>query len=151
VDFLLLETMGTEREAQAAAAAAASTGMEFVLSFLCSRDGRLYSGEPLEDAVRNVLPFEPAALGVNCVSPRFLGAALQILRAAVRVPICVYGNVGLPGEEKSENLRCDMDPEEYGEFAARWIADGAAVVGGCCGTTPAHIRAVADAAKRTAG
>jgi S-methylmethionine-dependent homocysteine/selenocysteine methylase len=57
--------------------------------------------------------------------------------------IVVYGNVGRPGEELSGTLVLDVEPEEYGRLAREWVQQGARVVGGCCGTTPEHIAAVA--------
>lgn len=57
--------------------------------------------------------------------------------------VVVYGNVGRPGEELSGTLVLDVEPEEYGHLARKWVQQGAHVVGGCCGTTPEHIAAVA--------
>ena len=55
----------------------------------------------------------------------------------------VYANVGRPGEELSGTLVLDVEPEEYGRLAREWVRHGAHIVGGCCGTTPEHIAAVA--------
>jgi S-methylmethionine-dependent homocysteine/selenocysteine methylase len=159
VDFLLLETMGTAREAQAAARAAAETGMEFALSFLCRHDGCLYSGEPLEEAVRRTEAHRPAAFLINCVSPRFIGNALEKLRTALGrrgagkvTPTGLYGNVGTPGGEQGtpagRGMDEDVGPEAYAAYALRWAALGASIIGGCCGTTPDHIRAVAAALRK---
>ena len=57
--------------------------------------------------------------------------------------VVVYGNVGRPGEELSGRLILDVGPEEYGHLAREWVQRGASIVGGCCGTTPEHIAAVA--------
>ena len=57
--------------------------------------------------------------------------------------VVVYGNVGRPGEELSGTLVLDVRPEEYGHLAREWVQQGASIVGGCCGTTPEHIAAVA--------
>ncbi len=151
VDFLLLETMGTLREAAAAAGAASGTGLEFVVSFLCNREGSLYSGEPLGEAVRLVMRLSPAAFSLNCVSPGFMGRSLANLQSALRataggehVPVGLYANVGAPGGEHGP-LLMDVSPGAYAEFAMTWVDAGASLIGGCCGTTPEHIRAIAEA------
>jgi S-methylmethionine-dependent homocysteine/selenocysteine methylase len=125
-----------------------------VLSFLCTLDGRLYSGEELDDAVAAVLPLRPAGLAVNCVSARHIAVALEILHTTLErhagvlhspelsasFPLGVYANTGVAGEERNESMMRDVDPEEYAAFARRWIQAGASIVGGCCGTTPDYIR-----------
>lgn len=144
-DFLLLETLGTIREAVAACKAASVTGKEVVVSFLCNDQGDLYSGEPLQDAVAAVLPFTPTALSINCVSPRVIDKAIAVLCAASSLPFSVYANVGKPGNEHSEVMSCDVNEEEYAAFALHWLEEGAAVIGGCCGTTPGYIKKLAEA------
>ena len=144
-DFLFLETFGTIRESLAAASAARGTGKEFVVSFLVTMKGTLYGGESVKDAVAAIAPLAPAALSVNCVSPRYVHLALDQLRtAAGAIPTGVYANVGLPGGEHGGTLRTDVDPEEYLSFARRWRAEGARIIGGCCGTSPDYIRLLAD-------
>ncbi len=154
VDFLLLETFGTIREARAACTAAVATDKEVVLSLLCTPDGRLYSGEQLDDAVAAVLPLRPAGLAVNCVSARHIAVAFETLRTTFlgrtglldvpdtsgSFPLGVYANAGVAGEEQNESMVRDVNPEEYAAFARQWIRAGAAIVGGCCGTTPDYIR-----------
>jgi S-methylmethionine-dependent homocysteine/selenocysteine methylase len=144
-DFLLLETMGTIREAAAACKAAAATGKEVVVSFLCNENGDLYGGESLHDAVSAILPFAPTALSINCVSPRVIEKAVARLRSASSLPFGVYANVGVPGKEHSEPMSCDVTEEEYSAFALQWSHHGAAIIGGCCGTTPAYIRKLVEA------
>ena len=144
-DFLLLETMGTIREAVAACKAAAATGKEVVASFLCNENGDLYGGEPLHDAVAALQPFAPTALSINCVSPRVIEKALARLCAASSLPFGVYANVGIPGKEHNVVMSCDVNEEEYSAFALRWQQQGAAIIGGCCGTTPAYIRRMVEA------
>jgi S-methylmethionine-dependent homocysteine/selenocysteine methylase len=139
-DFLLLETMNTVREAHAACRAAIETGLEVVVSFICGPDGNLYGGDSLGDAIRLLEPLGPTAFSINCVSPRFLTAAIANLRRATRLPFGVYGNVGLPDSETGWEFTWDVGPEEYALAAEGWAAAGAAIIGGCCGTTPDYIR-----------
>jgi homocysteine S-methyltransferase len=144
-DFLLLETIGTIREAEAACKAAAATGKEVVVSFLCNNAGDLYGGEPLQDAIVAVLPFGPTAFSINCVSPRVMQTGIAKIRAASPLPFGVYANVGRPGEEHGKVMVCDVSEEEYSLFALQWKQEGAAIIGGCCGTTPGYIRRLVEA------
>jgi len=144
VDFLLLETMGTLREARAACGAAAETGKEVVVSFLARADGTLYSGEPLQDAVEAVRAQGALAISLNCLSPRLLETPFRLLRELTDLPLGIYGNVGRPGQEESKEFVSEVSAEEYAAFAAEWVAAGASIVGGCCGTTPAMMRAVRE-------
>lgn len=136
VDLILAETMNTVREAAAAARGAAASGLPFVVSCVTDGDGRLLSGERVEDFARALLalPAPPDALGVNCVAARSLAGDLARLAAAAPgIPLAAYGNTfGEP-----------VAPEDYAALAAEWVALGARLVGGCCGTTAAHTAAVA--------
>ena len=144
VDFILLETMNTLREASIACAAACMTGKEVVVSFLCNPEGNLYSGEPLEDAVGEITHLNPVAFSINCVSVRHLTEAITRLRRASSLPFGVYANVGLPEQEQGWTFTHDAFEEGYARHASRWSLLGAAFIGGCCGTTPAYIRKLAE-------
>jgi S-methylmethionine-dependent homocysteine/selenocysteine methylase len=152
VDFLLLETMGTVREAAAAAVAARASGLEYVVSFICDNEGRLLGGETISDALRAILPHLPAGFSVNCVSPRVIAAALRGLtsalsglRPALDLPLGVYANVGEAGANLDGEFTVDVDADEYAGFARGWYREGFRIIGGCCGTTPEYIRRTAAA------
>lgn len=150
VDIILLETMNTIREAYAACEAATKTGKEVVVSFICDNDGHVLGGESLKDAVRAIDALHPAAYSINCVSPRFIGAALRELKVASHVPIMLYGNVGLPESDKHGwEFTHDISETEYAAAAAEWRNEGVAIIGGCCGTTPEYIRALASPVQGT--
>jgi S-methylmethionine-dependent homocysteine/selenocysteine methylase len=145
-DLLLLETFGTAREWLAAARAAAATGLPVVASATTRKDGALLSGEPLGAAARELLalPSPPVAVGVNCVPARRLAASLALLAAAAPgVPLAAYGNTGLPLDEASGSFAEPIGPEEYAGAALSWVALGARLVGGCCGTRAGHVAALA--------
>ena len=144
VDFILIETMNTAREAAAAAQAAAATGLPFAVSFVCRSDGRLFSGESVTAAARAVLPFGPALLGINCTPTLTLHEPLAELAAVTTLPLAAYGNVGHTDDVSGWTLTDDVPPEEYARYAARWLetAPNLRLLGGCCGTSPAHIRAL---------
>lgn len=141
VDLILVETMNCIAEARAAGAAAAETGLPFWLSFVCDGRGRLLSGEALEAAIAAVEDCAPDVVGVNCLPPSAVDACLPALAASGR-PFGVYANLGAPDPHAPDRRAEHHTPGQYVEQARRWVAAGARVVGGCCGTTPAHIRAL---------
>jgi S-methylmethionine-dependent homocysteine/selenocysteine methylase len=146
VDFILLETMNTIREARAACEAAVATGKEVVVSFICDRAGNLYGGEPLADAIRTIVPVGPVGFSINCVSPRFLMPNIHIARATTDLPLGVYANIGIPENEKRGwAFTQDIGPGEYATYAGDWMHQGVAMIGGCCGTTPEYIDALVRA------
>lgn len=142
VDFLLVETMMTVREAVAAAEACALTGKEFAVSFVTDAGGRLLSGEPIAAAVEAVTPFAPTALLINCVSAQHMLGAFRRLRDATSLPAGCYANTGDPGPMGEEAIRRDVDIPAFVEASIGWVEAGARIIGGCCGTTPAHIEAL---------
>lgn len=148
VDLLLIETQNTIREACAAARAAQATGKPFWVSFTLDAQNNLLSGESLADAVRAVLPYRPAAVLVNCVPTAQVESAVRLLRAVTppEIPIGAYANAGRIDPDTGEwTMEGGDTPEGYAEAARRWRAAGATVIGGCCGTQPAHIQALAAA------
>lgn len=155
VDLLMLETFGTVREVRTACAAATATGLEVLVSLLARPDGRLWSGEPIADAVAALAPLRPAAFSLNCAPARSMATLITTLRSALTThfgaalpPIGVYANAGREGEELTGELVEDVGPEEYALLAIRWSRAGASIIGGCCGTRPEHCAAVADALER---
>ncbi len=139
VDLILCETHNAVRELAAAAGAAKATGLPVVASMVTDGAGRLLSGEAIEDAVRVLEPLAADALSINCVPAARLGADLARLAAAAPgVPLAAYGNLGLPADDLGWAFTEELSPEAYAEHARRWLMLGARLVGGCCGTIPAH-------------
>ena len=144
-DLILVETMNMVREATIAAEAAARTGLPFWVSFTLGGDDRLLSGETLAEAVRAVLPLEPQAMLINCIPVAQVSSALRALRLAAgddRLRIGAYANVGHVDDEVGWTLTDAVSPAAYATAAREWLALGASLIGGCCGTTPAHIAAL---------
>ncbi|MBX3002931.1 MAG: homocysteine S-methyltransferase family protein [Anaerolineales bacterium] len=139
VDLLLLETMKDIAETEAAAEAAKATGLPFGVSFICKLDGRLFSGESIADAARAIEPHGPAFIGINCTAAPYLHHALHELRAATTLPLSAYANPSETEDYINWDPTAAEQPEGYAEFARQWLADGAKLIGGCCGTTPEHI------------
>ena len=114
-----------------------------MVSMVTNGAGHLLSGEDVRDAVAALAPLEPDAIGINCVPAARLAGDLAMLAAAASgVPLVAYGNLGLPADGPGWSFTEDLAPEDYAAEAARWIALGARIVGGCCGTTGEHTRAL---------
>lgn len=141
-DLVWIETMSAIREAHAAAEAAAQHKLPFAVSFIVQETGDLLSGERLEDAMAAVEPFDPLAIGLNCIPPRGLSTILPRLRGATPRPLSAYAHIGNPTPLRGWTFSEDTTPSEYAAYARQWYNLGATIVGGCCGTTPAHIRAI---------
>jgi S-methylmethionine-dependent homocysteine/selenocysteine methylase len=141
VDAILCETHNTLREALAAVSAARATGLPVLVSFVCWEGATLLSGERLGDAARAVRELGPAAVLVNCLPPSNASACLAVL-ADVGIPFGIYANLGAPDDTTGFRRSESIGPERFAEAAAGWVAAGARLVGGCCGTTPAHIAAI---------
>jgi S-methylmethionine-dependent homocysteine/selenocysteine methylase len=160
VDAILVETMNTIREAVAAARAARAVGLPCLVSFVCqaapqlhgeppasgalagSRAATLLGGEPLADALAAAASEGADAVLVNCLPIASAVACLPALRAA-GPPWGVYANLGAPGIDAGPWSHEHCAPAEFAERAAAWLAAGARITGGCCGTGPAHIEAIA--------
>src|ERR1019366_6761369 len=85
------------------------------------------------------------AIGVNCsTGPASVLTALEAMRAATTLPLAGMPNAGMPREVEGRNIYL-CSPEYMASFARKAIAAGAQIVGGCCGTTPNHIRAMGSA------
>jgi len=141
VDAVLIETMNSAREAEAALRAAREAGCAALVSFVCGANARLLSGEPLAEAIARVAPFAPLAAGVNCAPWSELAACLPVLRSS-GFAFAAYGNLGAPLANGSRSH--ELSPDAFAEQALRWLASGASWVGGCCGTEPRHIAALAQ-------
>jgi S-methylmethionine-dependent homocysteine/selenocysteine methylase len=143
VELILLETHNTVRELVAAARAAKESGTPFIASMVTDGGGRLLSGESIEDAVRALEPLEPDALSINCVPAARLRSDIAVIAAAAPgIPLATYGNLGLPADDLGWAFTESLSPESYAEHARAWLDLGARLVGGCCGTTPAHTAAL---------
>lgn len=147
VDFVMVETMPSIAEAVIALSAAGETGAPVTVGFVClpgreAEPPRLMSGETLADAVAAVEPLGPAAILVNCVDSETVAAALVALREATRLPIGGYANFGAVDDEVGWQVGDPQDADVFAAGAERWLAAGASIIGGCCGTTPAHTAAL---------
>jgi S-methylmethionine-dependent homocysteine/selenocysteine methylase len=142
VDLILLETVNSVREARIGLAAAHEAGLPCWVSFVCDEQGRLFTGETLADAARALAPLNPEAILLNCAPPPDVAAGLRALAEAFAGPKGAYPHIGRfdPPEWMFTD---EYPPDRYLAEARRWVELGARILGGCCGTTPDHIRALA--------
>ena len=148
VDAILCETLNSVREARAALSAARATGLPVLVSFVCWRGATLLSGESLAEAVEAVSGLSPAALLVNCLPPENVASCLGVL-AEAGLPFGAYANLGVPDPLTGFQRSDETSPERFAEHAIDWLGAGARFVGGCCGTTPDHIRAIAQRLRKS--
>ncbi|MBI4364987.1 MAG: homocysteine S-methyltransferase family protein [Candidatus Latescibacteria bacterium] len=143
VDLILIETMNSIAEAKAALRGAKPAGLPVLVSFMCRTALEIWSGEPFPDALRAVEPFKPDAILVNCVAPPMVAACLEEMARCTRTPTGCYPNAGEPDMAHGTwTFDPAWTPDRFAETAATWVARGAQVIGGCCGTGPEHIRAL---------
>ena len=144
-DGLLLETFNTVREAMAALDAAAATRLPVIVSFACREGGRLLSGDEVGVAAAAVSLPEVAAVGINCTAVKDVMPALAALGEATHLPLAAYANNGYFAADAPHLAAEPLTPERYAQCALAWLAAGARLLGGCCGTSPEHVAAVAAA------
>ena len=145
-DLLLFETFSGLRELAEAVAVARGLGDLPVMAQLTfTADGRTPAGEGPEAVARELERLGVAAIGVNCgVGPQVALDVVQALRRTTRLPISAQPNAGLPSRAGGRSFYL-ATPAYFGEYARRFMDAGVRLVGGCCGTTPAHIAAMRDA------
>jgi homocysteine S-methyltransferase len=84
-----------------------------------------------------------AAIGVNCTAPGYVAGLVSAIRTATGKPIVVYPNSGETYQADDNSRTGDTEASEFAKLAHVWHEHGARIIGGCCRTTPAQIRAVA--------
>lgn len=147
VDFLIPETINAVREGAVMAKAASDSGLPFVISFVVNEKGLLLDGTPIAQAVEQTDLPGRVAVGLNCRPIEVIDAALDKLTACYEGPIMVYPNgIGHPHDDLGwvfeEN---DASIEKFVAAEQNWHKQGAKILGGCCGTTPKYIEALATA------
>jgi len=149
VDLLVIETQFDLAEAQAAIRGAHSvTSLPIVCSFSYDRGSRSMMGVKPAQMAAELGASGVVALGINCgrsLEDNF--TALRELNQATNLPIWFKPNAGLPRTDEEGRLHYDVTPEMMAAQVPLWIEAGARLVGGCCGTSPEHIKAIAQAVK----
>ncbi|MEG9861189.1 MAG: methionine synthase [Parvularculales bacterium] len=154
-DLLLVETIIDTLNAKAALHAVADVFKEMrwrvpviVSGTITDKSGRTLSGQTVEAFWYSIRHIRPLAVGLNCaLGAEQLRPWLVDLSRVADVPVSIYPNAGLPNAFGEYNQTADQMAEHVGQFAREGLVN---LVGGCCGTTPEHIRALCGAVKNVA-
>lgn len=143
-DLLVVETMMSLQETRAALIAAKEVcDLPVMATMTFESDGRTLYGT---DAVTAAVVLESLgadAIGTNCsTGPDKMADVVRRMASVTTVPIIAKPNAGLPSLDENGNTVYDMEAEEFGVSMKALVEAGASIVGGCCGTTPDHIRAL---------
>ena len=147
-DLVLLETFGSVQEALIAVDAAkkSAPSLPLAVSLSVVEDGKTAGGDPLLPAFARLRAAGADMVGVNCaVGPRAVYDALAPIIADIDCPVSVMPNAGYP-HRVGDRAVYESAPSYFARFARDFVELGANIVGGCCGTTPDHIRAMAPEA-----
>jgi len=148
VDVFMLETFRDPAEVQAAIAAVRSvSALPIVAQLTTEEDGQTPDGAPVEACAQALVAAGADVVGLNCsVGPAPMLETLERLAQAVSVPLSAQPNAGRPRDIEGRNLYLSS-PDYLASYARRFVELGVRLVGGCCGTTPAHIRQMHAAVK----
>ncbi len=147
-DLLLIETIFDTLNAKAAIAAAIDVAPElprWISVTIVDKSGRTLSGQTVEAFWTSVTHADPVIVGVNCsLGAREMRPSVEALARVAPVPVASYPNAGLPNAFGGFDETPEITSTLLGEFAQAGLVN---VVGGCCGTTPKHVRMIADAVR----
>ncbi len=147
VDMLIIETMPALNEAREALLAAEETAPQLPVLVMVTVDdeSNCLDGSSPQQAAALLTEWGADAIGVNCsTGPSTVLTAIEAMRSATTLPLAAMPNAGMPRAIEGRNIYL-CSPEYMASFARKAIAAGAQIVGGCCGTTPNHIRAMRSA------
>ncbi|HJT90326.1 MAG TPA: bifunctional homocysteine S-methyltransferase/methylenetetrahydrofolate reductase [Mycobacterium sp.] len=152
VDVLVLETFGYLDELlEAVRVTAEVTDLPILAQATFTTDGHTPGGETPREVATALTALPIAALGANCtVGPQRMLGIVEELRRATTLPISAQPNAGLPRRTQGRRFEYSLDHDYFARYARRCVEAGASIVGGCCGTTPTHIRAVSAAVEQFA-
>ena len=146
-DLIIIETMSALNEAREALAAAREVAPDLPVLVMVTVDdeGNCLDGASPAQAASLLTEWGAGAIGVNCsTGPATALTAIEAMRAATALPLAAMPNAGLPRAVEGRNIYL-CSPEYMAEFTRKAIVAGVQFVGGCCGTTPNHIRAMRSA------
>lgn len=151
VDAIIIETMSDLKEALAAVEGAKqATSLPILVSMSFDTHGRTMMGVKPEDAAVKLWGRGVDVIGANC--GRTLKETLEAIRkmrdAVPKATMMAKPNAGLPHEKNGESIY-DVTPDVMAEYALKFVAHGVKIFGGCCGSTPEHIRAIVGALRGT--
>jgi methionine synthase I (cobalamin-dependent)/5,10-methylenetetrahydrofolate reductase len=149
VDFFILETFSDINEIHQAIRAIRNLAGDaaIVAEMTIQEDGNSIYGTTPEVFTAKLEAWGADVIGVNCsVGPAHMYECIEKMARVTTLPLCAMPNAGIPREIDGRNIYL-CSPEYMAEYAKRFILAGARIVGGCCGTTPSHIRAMRAAIK----
>jgi len=147
VDLLILETFGYLEEIHQAMLAArdVSASLPLVAQVTIDEDGNCLDGSDPQTFVPKLVEWGADVIGCNCsVGPVAMLDAMERVRAATSLPLAAQPNAGIPRSVDGRNIYL-CSPEYMASYARKFVAAGVRLVGGCCGTTPEHIRVMKSA------
>jgi homocysteine S-methyltransferase len=147
VDLLIIETMPALNEARVALEAARSVSPHLPVLVMVTVDdeNNCLDGASPQQAAALLTEWGASAIGVNCsAGPTTVLTAIEAMRPATTLPLAAMPNAGMPRAVEGRNIYL-CSPEYMASFARKAITAGVQIVGGCCGTTPNHIRAMRSA------
>ncbi len=146
VDVLILETFGYLDElAEAVAAAAEITATPIIAQATFTPDGCTLGGETAREVASVLSGLPIAALGSNCtLGPQHTLTVVAELARHTALPVSAQPNAGLPRRVHGRRFEYHIDGDYFARYARRYAEAGASLIGGCCGTTPTHLRAAAE-------
>ncbi len=142
-DFIIIETIADLNELRAAILACKdhAPGIKIIAQITIDPSGRAFTGSDPETAGLVLQSLGADVIGFNCsVGPDLLVDAVARMAKVARVPISVQPNAGMPLLQLDGTTTFPMGPEQFAIYGPKLIEAGASIVGGCCGTTPEHIR-----------
>lgn len=147
-DLFVVETMMSLQECRAAVIAIKEVSdLPIMVTLSYNEDGRTLFGTPPETAVVVLQSLGVDAIGINCsTGPMEMVELVEKMAQYSTVPILAKPNAGLPELEDDKTVY-KMTPQEFADVAVALVNAGASIVGGCCGTTPEHIKALSDAVR----
>jgi methionine synthase / methylenetetrahydrofolate reductase(NADPH) len=144
VDLLLIETVSALNEAEQAILAAKSTApsLPILVMVTVDEDANCLDGSSPETAAARLTEWGADAIGCNCsVGPATVLTAIERMAAVSNLPLVAMPNAGMPRAVEGRNIYL-CSPEYMASFARKLVKAGVQFVGGCCGTTPSHIRSM---------
>jgi methionine synthase / methylenetetrahydrofolate reductase(NADPH) len=147
VDLLILETFGYLEELHQAVKAAkeVAPGLPLVAQVTIDEDGNCLDGSDPGTFAPRLADWGADVIGCNCsVGPVAMLEAMERVRTATSLPLAAQPNAGIPRSVEGRNIYL-CSPEYMASYARKFVAAGVRMVGGCCGTTPEHIRAMKSA------
>ena len=147
-DLIHIETMSDTYEVKAAILAAKeNSSLPAFVTMIFDERGKLLTGGDVPSVVAMLEGLRVDALGLNCgLGPKQMLPILNDLRRYTSLPIIVKPNAGLPKQKNGETYY-DVEPDEFARIMQEVVKGGACVIGGCCGTTPEHIKKLVEECK----